>query len=189
MVKTSSSVVLATLTQQVCLYIILCRSVYVNTHSYPYTWCASGSKAKQSGTRENDNQRKQQSGKGRTGSSRPAGMFVHHFVPVCARAHTHSCPHKSCALGSTAKQSNTQVDRGKRFWARLLRGLREQQLQMGDAVMSAQNKVQRNAKEERSQIVAPNDAADGVLRRRIGSIRPVGVCVCVGLSVSVIAFV
>jgi hypothetical protein len=60
---------------------------------------------------------------------------------------------------------------------------------MGDAVMSAQNKVQRNAKEERSQIVAPNDAADGVLRRRIGSIRPVGVCVCVGLSVSVIAFV
>jgi len=159
------------------------------THSYPHTSCASESKAKQSGTRENDGQRRQQSGKGRIGSSRPAGMSVHHFVPVCVRVHTHSCPHTSCALGSKAKQSNTQVDRGKRLWARLLGGLREQQLQMGDTVLNAQNSVQRKAKEERSQIAAPNDVADGVLRRRIGSIRPVGVCVCVCLSVSVIAFV
>ena len=60
---------------------------------------------------------------------------------------------------------------------------------MGDTVLNAQNSVQRKAKEERSQIAAPNDVAEGVLRRRIGSIRPVGVCVCVCLSVSVIAFV
>jgi hypothetical protein len=153
------------------------------THSYPHTSCASESKAKQSGTRENDGQRRQQSGKGRIGSSRPAGMSVYHFVPVCVCAHTHSCLHTSCALGSKAKQSNTQVDRGKRLWARLLGGLREQQLQMGDTVLNAQNSVQSKAKEERSQIAAPNDAADGVLRRRIGSIRPVGVCVCVSVCV------
>jgi hypothetical protein len=54
---------------------------------------------------------------------------------------------------------------------------------MGDTVLNAQNSVQRKAKEERSQIAAPNDVAEGVLRRRIGSIRPVGVCLCLSVCV------